>query len=85
MDALIPAREARAELVVVNSRFFATAAPAFSVREAKEFIARIKHEFSDASHNVPVYVIGHGATVVAHCSDDGEPSGTAGSLVSSSG
>jgi uncharacterized YigZ family protein len=25
-----------------------------------------------------VYIIGHGATTVTHCSDDGEPSGTAG-------
>jgi uncharacterized YigZ family protein len=25
-----------------------------------------------------LYLIGHGASVIAHCSDDGEPSGTAG-------
>ena len=74
----IPAQEVRVELRVVNSRFIATAAPAFSVDEAKDFIARIRREFADASHNVPVYRIGHGATVTAHCSDDGEPSGTAG-------
>lgn len=75
---LVPAREARIEMRVVNSRFIATAAPAFSVGEAKAFIARIKSEFFDASHNVPVYLIGHGASVIAHCSDDGEPPGTAG-------
>ena len=75
---LIPAQEARIEMRVVNSRFIATAAPAFSVDEAKAFIARIKSEFYDASHNVPVYLIGHGASVIAHCGDDGEPSGTAG-------
>ena len=46
--------------------------------EAKAFVARIKHEFADASHNVSVYLVGHGATVIAHCTDDGEPSGTAG-------
>jgi uncharacterized YigZ family protein len=74
----IPAREVRVEITVVNSRFIATAAPAFSVDEAKAFIARIREEFSDASHNVPAFLIGHGASVVAHCSDDGEPSGTAG-------
>ena len=27
---------------------------------------------------MPVYLVGYGASVVAHCSDDGEPSGTAG-------
>jgi len=74
----IPARQTRIEIRVVNSRFIATAAPVFSVAEAKGFVARVKAEFSDASHNVPAYLIGHGATVTAHCSDDGEPSGTAG-------
>jgi uncharacterized YigZ family protein len=64
--------------LVVNSRFIATAAPVFTVEEAKTFIARIKDEFSDASHNVSVYLIGHGQSMVAHCTDDGEPSGTAG-------
>jgi uncharacterized YigZ family protein len=74
----IPARETRVEITVVNSRFIATAAPVFSVDEAKAFIARIRAEFPDATHHVPAYLIGHGATVIAHCSDDGEPSGTAG-------
>jgi uncharacterized YigZ family protein len=48
------------------------------VDEARAFVARIKGEFADASHNVPAYLIGHGSTVIAHCHDDGEPSGTAG-------
>jgi uncharacterized YigZ family protein len=74
----IPAREVRVEVMVVNSRFIATAAPVFSVDEAKEFIGRIRDEFADASHNVPVFLVGHGSSVIAHCSDDGEPSGTAG-------
>jgi uncharacterized YigZ family protein len=63
---------------VVNSRFIATIAPVFSVDEARGFIQRVKGEFADASHNVPAYVVGHGASVIAHCNDDGEPSGTAG-------
>ena len=75
---LIPAREARVKIRVVNSRFIATAAPAFTVDEARAFIARIKRELADASHNVPAYIIGHGPSVIAHCSDDREPSGTAG-------
>lgn len=74
----IPEREARAEILVINSRFIATAAPAFSVEEARAFIARIRAEFSDASHNVPAFLIGFGASVTAHCTDDGEPAGTAG-------
>jgi uncharacterized YigZ family protein len=74
----IPAQEARVEIQVLNSRFIATAAPVFSVDEARAFVARIRDEFADASHNVPAYLVGHGLTVVAHCHDDGEPSGTAG-------
>jgi uncharacterized YigZ family protein len=74
----IPARETHTEITVVNSRFIATIAPVFSVEEAKTFIARVKRKFSDASHNVPAFVIGHGPSITAHCNDDGEPSGTAG-------
>jgi uncharacterized YigZ family protein len=75
---LIPASQARVEFRVSNSRFIATAAPAFSVEEARAFIGRICAEFADATHNVPAYVIGHGQATIAHCHDDGEPSGTAG-------
>ncbi|HOU42491.1 MAG TPA: YigZ family protein, partial [Promineifilum sp.] len=74
----IPAAETRVELVVVNSRFLATAAPAFSVEAARAFVGRVRAEFADATHNVPAYLIGHGAATIAHCHDDGEPSGTAG-------
>ncbi|MCX6064547.1 MAG: YigZ family protein [Chloroflexi bacterium] len=75
---LIPAHELRRDLVVVNSRFIATLAPVFSTDEARAFIKRIRGEFSDASHNVPVYIIGGGNNVTDYCSDDGEPQGTAG-------
>jgi uncharacterized YigZ family protein len=75
---LIPAREVRIEMRVVNSRFIATVAPVFSVEEARAFVDRIKAEFADATHNVSAYVVGHGASVIAHSTDDGEPSGTAG-------
>ncbi len=75
---LIPARQTRIEFRVSNSRFIATAAPVFTIEAAKAFIERIKSEFDDATHNVPAYLIGHGDSVTAHCSDDGEPSGTAG-------
>jgi uncharacterized YigZ family protein len=74
----IPAREVRAETLVVNSRFIATLRPVFSVDEAKAFVARMRAEFPDASHNVPAYIIGYGSSVITHCNDDGEPSGTAG-------
>jgi uncharacterized YigZ family protein len=75
---LIPAAEARAELAVANSCFIATIAPAFTVEAARAFVGRMRAEFADATHNVPAYVVGHGATTIAHCHDDGEPAGTAG-------
>lgn len=75
---LIPAEEIRREQVVANSRFIATLAPVANTEKARAFIARIRGEFPDASHNVPAYVIGGGNTVSDYCSDDGEPSGTAG-------
>jgi len=77
-NCIIPLDEVRSEILVVNSRFIASLAPVFSVEEAKVFIARIRHESYDASHNVPAYLVGCGSSVIAHCSDDGEPSGTAG-------
>lgn len=75
---LIPLNEIRREHIVVNSRFIATLAPVFSTDEARAFISRIKKEFSDASHNVPAYIIGGGNTVTEYFSDDGEPAGTSG-------
>lgn len=74
----VPAKETRAEMRVKNSRFIATITSVFTVEEAKAFVGRIREEFADATHNVPAYVVGHGAAVTAHCNDDGEPAGTAG-------
>ncbi len=78
LPRLIPAAVARVETRAGNSRFIATIGPVFSVEEAKAMIGRVRAEFADASHNVPAYLIGHGQTTIAHCHDDGEPSGTAG-------
>jgi uncharacterized YigZ family protein len=75
---VIPLHEIRREHVVVNSRFIATLGPVANVEEARAFLARIRREFADASHNVPAYILGGGNTVTEYFSDDGEPSGTAG-------
>ncbi|MHB0988512.1 MAG: YigZ family protein [Bellilinea sp.] len=75
---LVPASEHHTEIVVVNSRFIAAIAPVFSVEEARDFIAKIRAAHPNATHNVPAFIIGHGASVIEHCSDDGEPQGTAG-------
>lgn len=78
MAWIVPSESARIEMVVEKSRFIATAGPAFSVEEARNSIQTIRNEFPDATHHVPAFIIGHGAGVITHCSDDGEPSGTAG-------
>ncbi len=75
---LLPAQEIRREIVVQNSRFIATLAPVFDTEEARAFLRRIRAEFSDATHNVPAYLLGGGNTLTEYFSDDGEPSGTAG-------
>jgi len=75
---LIPARRIETEFTDHHSRFITNMGPAFSVEEAQAFIARIKSKYPDATHHVPVYLIGHDSATVAHCSDAGEPSGTAG-------
>lgn len=75
---LVPAHETQTEITVVNSRFIAILAPAFSVEAARAFHDEVRKRYPDATHHVPAYVIGAGNSQIAHCSDDGEPSGTAG-------
>jgi|YNPBryunderm2012_1023409.scaffolds.fasta_scaffold07877_3 uncharacterized YigZ family protein len=74
----VPAGRARAELLVVNSRFIATVGPAPGVEAAKAFVAAIRQELPGASHHCYAFLVGHRATVTAGMSDDGEPAGTAG-------
>lgn len=75
---LVPAEEIRREHIVSNSRFIATLAPVDNVEAAKAFHARLRAEFPDATHHVAAWRIGWGNSVIEHCSDDGEPAGTAG-------
>lgn len=77
-DRLVPAGRVDREIRVKNSRFIASLSLAKDVQSAKEFIRRVKEEYPDATHHVPAYIIGHGASKITHANDDGEPSGTAG-------
>lgn len=69
--------EASNEIVEKKSRFIATIAPVESEEEAVAFIESIKKKYYDARHNCPAFVIGKNKELT-RCSDDGEPSGTAG-------
>ena len=74
----IPAGQHRIETTASNSRFVTTIAPAATVEQAKQFLAQIRTEMSDASHHVYAFRVGFGNSVIEGMSDDGEPSGTAG-------
>ena len=78
IERLVPLEPVETEIVVVNSRFIASLAPVKSAEEARAFQKEIKGKYPDASHHVPVFIIGHGKSTVSHSNDDGEPSGTAG-------
>lgn len=75
----IPAKQHRAEELIKRSQFITTIAHAANADEANAFVASIKKEFPDASHNCWAYVAGKpGDTASIGMSDDGEPHGTAG-------
>ncbi len=65
------------EIEEKKSRFIATVRPVESEEEVTAFLAEMKKKYWDARHNCFAYVIGEKNELV-RCSDDGEPSGTAG-------
>lgn len=66
-----------AEIIEKKSRFIATVRPVKSEEEALVFIESMRKKYWNATHNCFAYVIGEHFQV-QRCSDDGEPSGTAG-------
>ena len=60
-----------------KSRFIATIEPVSSEEEAVAFVAAMKKKYWDARHNCSAFIIGDNGQK-SRCSDDGEPSGTAG-------
>lgn len=65
------------EIVEKKSRFIATVQPVETEEEAVAFIDSTKKKYWDARHNCSAFVIGS-KKELTRCSDDGEPSGTAG-------
>lgn len=65
------------EIVEKKSRFIATVRKVETENEAVAFIEEMKKKYWDARHNCSAFVIGRRAELT-RCSDDGEPSGTAG-------
>ncbi len=69
--------ESQHNALVKNSEFLAFAAPCASLEAVLAYLEGIKKRFADASHVCWAYKIG----VQYRFSDDGEPSGTAGSPI----
>ena len=69
------ATEVVSELVIKKSRFITHVKPVADEAAAAEFIRQISKNHWQATHNVPAYRISENSE---KCSDDGEPSGTAG-------
>ncbi len=65
------------EYVEKKSRFIATLRSCGSEEEAVRFIEETKKKYWDARHNCSAFVVGSRGELT-RCSDDGEPSGTAG-------
>ena len=65
------------EIIEKKSRFIATVRLVETEEEALAFIEEMKKKYWNATHNCFAYVIGERRECV-RCSDDGEPSGTAG-------
>ena len=65
------------EITEKKSRFIATLRPVESEEEALAFIEKKKKKYWDATHNCSAFVIGERGEL-CRCSDDGEPSQTAG-------
>lgn len=69
---------ATAELTVERSRFIGHCLEVSTEAEAKAFIAQIREEHSQASHNCYAYRIGPIEKPIEYFNDHGEPGGTAG-------
>jgi len=64
------------EFVEKKSRFIGYVMPVKTAEEAVDFVNSVKSKHWDASHNVYAYILKENN--IQRCSDDGEPSGTAG-------
>jgi uncharacterized YigZ family protein len=75
----VPAAAYRTTEIISRSRFITTVERVSTVEEAEAFVARMRAEFPDATHNCWAYLVGPpGSTSHVGMSDDGEPHGTAG-------
>lgn len=65
------------EIVEKKSRFIAQVFPVETEEEVLQILEETRKKYWDARHNCYAFVLGAGGEIT-RCSDDGEPSGTAG-------
>lgn len=75
----VPADSVDVEEIIKNSQFITRLRNVASVEAAKGFIKELNQRYPDATHHCWAYIVGDPqSTTLLGCSDDGEPSGTAG-------
>jgi len=68
----------RVRFEVRGSEFLGHVRPVDDVEGAEAFVEAVRTEYGDATHNVPAYRVRRGDLLREYESDDGEPSGSAG-------
>lgn len=63
-------------IIIDKSKFITTIYPINTVEQANEILVMVRKKYYDATHNCYAYIVDHGN--IQKCSDDGEPSKTAG-------
>lgn len=75
----VPAENIEVEEVIKNSQFITRLRHVATAEAAKAYIKELNQIYPDATHHCWAYIVGNPqSTTLIGCSDDGEPSGTAG-------
>ena len=66
------------ELIIKKSRFISIIIPLSQMQDVETEFHKVKQKYPGANHYCFAYIIRQDVSVLERCSDDGEPSGTAG-------
>lgn len=75
----VPQESLEIEETIKNSQFITRVRNVSTAEAAKAFVKEMNQTFPEAAHHCWAYIVGNpSSTTLIGCSDDGEPSGTAG-------